>query len=994
MSQPTLSCVSMPSLFPQRRKSVRSHRQQGVALITSLLILLLISTMIAGLAWLVMTDQKLGGNNNDRQLAFYGAEAGMEQLSASLENLFDANYAPDQTAINNLMTNPGPPTNIPNVQYIAAGSSTNGSGYSIIFPPDPAHPNLPKNQWSSIPSGTYAGLYGLMTPYTLTVTARTAYGSEVKLQRQVQTVGIPVFQFGFFSQTDLSFFAAPPFNFGGRVHTNGNLWLGEVAGNTLTLPAKVTAAGEIITANLVNGYLASTAGLGGPINIYNGSGTSNLLSQSPTQSVTGTTVNSNYFQHISAYKSTFAAMAASVYQNNIGVKETGVSPLNVAIATPAIGGQSIDLIRRPVPNEDTANSAKYTERYYSQVSLRILLSDYGPSHTCTDSDISSAAPSASRLPALSAGTPIDLATLAWDTDTTVAPAANGNTTLPYSSAPAWLTGIGTNTFPLPVSYAAATNTYASANGYWVKRGYPIITGCIKIDYQNNGAPGTWTDVTAEILKFGYTGRNINPQGSSTVPPALPALPGAQIGASGPTAHAGVTQVCTTDPSPNAVIRLARVRDNPSFWANTNATTRCGVWPTTTSNQYGTDYWPNVLWDTREGSLRDTMPTGAPLTLAGAMYYVELDVANLDKWFTNTAPLAGSGGNVLNTTGYSVYFSDRRGNMPDPNPPPSVGGANVLTGGFGYEDFVNSLTATAGCPDGVLNAGEDLEGDYNSSGVDTAPILRTYGATPQFDNAGSPQVSTIATLNVAGVLNNHPSCAGPGTSWPFARVDFPQELRENPSLLFRRALKLVHGDTLSLGACSGHSCGLAVIAENPVYVQGCYNNPGQCGMSSVSWSGTSVGASVIGDAVTLLSDKWNDVNSFAFPYGIGGVITGGGRDAITTTHRMAVAAGKGVPFQDPAGGPWDLGTDGGAHNFLRYLEDWTGQTGYYDGSIVSLFYNHQATGIFKCCTIVYEPPTRTYQFDTNFQTQGGLPPLTPMLRTINTIGFTQVLQPTQ
>ena len=84
---------------------------KGVALITVILIMTLISAMMVGLAWLVMSDQKLGGNNNDRQLAFYGAEAGMESLTASLENAFDANYAQNATSINAIMTTPGPPTN-------------------------------------------------------------------------------------------------------------------------------------------------------------------------------------------------------------------------------------------------------------------------------------------------------------------------------------------------------------------------------------------------------------------------------------------------------------------------------------------------------------------------------------------------------------------------------------------------------------------------------------------------------------------------------------------------------------------------------------------------------------------------------------------------------------------------------------------------------------------------------------------------------------------
>jgi hypothetical protein len=66
-----------------------------------------------------------------------------------------------------------------------------------------------------VPSGPYEGLVGLITPYTATVTARTTTNSEVRMQRTLQTVAVPVFQFGIFSDTDLSFHAGPDFNFGG-----------------------------------------------------------------------------------------------------------------------------------------------------------------------------------------------------------------------------------------------------------------------------------------------------------------------------------------------------------------------------------------------------------------------------------------------------------------------------------------------------------------------------------------------------------------------------------------------------------------------------------------------------------------------------------------------------------------------------------------------------------------------------------------------------------
>ena len=65
------------------------------------------------------------------------------------------------------------------------------------------------------------------------------------MRRTMQTVLIPVFQFGIFSENDLSFFAGPNFNFGGRVHTNSNLFLAEGDGNTLTMADRVTAVGEV-----------------------------------------------------------------------------------------------------------------------------------------------------------------------------------------------------------------------------------------------------------------------------------------------------------------------------------------------------------------------------------------------------------------------------------------------------------------------------------------------------------------------------------------------------------------------------------------------------------------------------------------------------------------------------------------------------------------------------------------------------------------------------
>jgi hypothetical protein len=112
------------------------------------------------------------------------------------------------------------------------------------------------------------------------------------------------------------------------------------------------------------------------------------------------------------------------------------------------------------------------------------------------------------------------------------------------------------------------------------------------------------------------------------------------------------------------------------------------------------------------------------------------------------------------------------------------------------------------------------------------------------------------------------------------------------------------------------------------------------------------------------------------------------------YRVAIIGGKGPAFPMPAVGavPADFGTDGGTHNFLRYLENWGGQTVNYLGSMATLYFNRQAVGTYKCCTTVYGAPARAYNFDVNFLTPALLPPLTPMFRDLNVIGFSQELRP--
>jgi hypothetical protein len=230
----------------------------------------------------------------------------------------------------------------------------------------------------------------------------------------------------------------------------------------------------------------------------------------------------------------------------------------------------------------------------------------------------------------------------------------------------------------------------------------------------------------------------------------------------------------------------------------------------------------------------------------------------------------------------------------------------------------------------------------------------------------------------------PFHSGATVSTQISGTNFSLIARANRTLFFRRALKLVDGGIVS-GVSGLPTAGLTIASENPVYVEGNYNATA----ASVTAAGN-VPAAVIADAVTTLSNNWNDIRSFTDP------TDSLQRPASSTGYRMAIVSGKGLAFPQPSGTSASFGSDGGAHNFVRALEQWdNGSWHRYRGSMVSFFINRQATGTFKCCSAdSYNRGDRDWSFDTDFLLPSRLPPGTPMFRDVNTLTFRQLLRPTQ
>ncbi|HWI17415.1 MAG TPA: hypothetical protein VNT81_06700, partial [Vicinamibacterales bacterium] len=416
------------------------ENERGVALVATLLILLLVSALLAAFLATATTDVLLRSADRSRTRTLYAAHGALEKLTADLGDLFATDFAPNQADLDELEENP---PDVPQVAFTA----DDGLGYTIVPANGFNNTGAPIAVSGTVDSGPYEGFVGLVTPYWLWVTARAADGSESRLRRRLQTVSIPIFQFGVFSENDLSFFAGPDFNFGGRVHTNGNLFL--ASGATLWLANKVTAVGEVIRTHLSNGW--STAnGYGGSVRPITAPGSYRplLINEGSLTGTLGSAEN----------EPTWTDRSIGDYHGNIRNGRTGAKRLDLPLIT--VGGTPVELIRRPVQGEDPLITG---QRLYSEANVRILLSNTAAAIT--------------SLPASSSGVaPMSLATLA-------------------SMQASGYAGL------IP----PAASTGVTAQGYRSGVGTPLIDGFIKIEYRNAG--GNWNDVTAEILNLGFTRRN-------------------------------------------------------------------------------------------------------------------------------------------------------------------------------------------------------------------------------------------------------------------------------------------------------------------------------------------------------------------------------------------------------------------------------------------------------------------------------------------------------
>ena len=904
-------------------------RSRGFTLVASLLVLALLSGIAISLLFMVQGAGQVGGNDLETNQAYYGAESGMELLTANLAALYQQSQSPTPLQLTALANNPPDSTMISSMNYQE----------SITWTPD-AFGN-PASHTSVIdPPSPNAGLTAEIIPLTLKVVATRPGGASVNMTRGVEVALIPVFQFGVFSDSDLSYFAGPNFNFQGRVHTNGNLFLAEGNGNALVLNDKVTAVGEIVRDRLANNFLTNANYTGDVYVLRQNQGCNGTVAQA-IANVNGcikfTVADASWssvLPPVPAIGANCPGAGAPCNANWPNISTTvspttfggwigngtsmAVQPLTLPFVQGANGSaQQIQIIRK-APLGEVATSATGSSREFNKANIRVLLasSEAGlvadrPFLVGDADNIALSAPNAAPNNGC-VGTRTDNVT-----GVGVTPWAMAQTGTAYEGG-RWAGS------PIGPGACAATNPW------------PLIDGWLRVEYKNAG--GNWIGATRTWLAFGFA------RGT-----AIPTVP---LG--GNPVHR------------NAILIFQQIAGDRNF--DGAMTAADGPQDFTVLNGNSQFSWyPINFYDPREGFPRDTTPlAGTQCYVNGIMNAVELDVGNLNQWVRGNLPGGVPPIDFSSQNGFLVFFSDRRGMRPDPD------NGNITSGEYGFEDVINSASPT-GTPDGVLEPSEDV--DQNRA-ID--PLPEVWGTV----NVGNGLKAAFPAIVTAGN--------------PYQTVDCLNGGRQNIVTGARHVLRLVDGGLGNLPVRLDNGLGgFTVASENPVYIFGNYNSD----VTDPFWNAPASppapptpdinhsAAAVIADSVTLLSNAWSDLTSMKNP------VTPTNRNAATTYYRMAIAGGKNINFQQPAGTGQDFGTDGGVHNFLRYIEDWGGGPNlYYRGSLVSLYYSQYATGTFKCCNLVYSPPNRFYYFDSAFLDPTKLPPGTPMLQDVVNLTYFQDFKP--
>lgn len=961
--------------------------EEGSATIIALLIMVLLMAFVALAVSRTTTETLATSNDEVESRTFAAAQASLENTTREFDLIFERKLTPTATDIYNVEHAPN-------------------TGFDEEFDIEPI---IDRDETGTQTVSAGAFLQGLTAERDKwridTDVTHRATGVKVKLSREFYNDRVPIFQFGIFYSDNLEFHPGPRFDFGGRVHTNANLFMAASTG--LYFSSRVSAHGQVVTDVARNGSPSSDWGH----NVYvrNGSGTYVKLDRTHGSALNSVTNGANLFATPptgelplpAAYKNaTWPTYRDRFDGNLLADQKTLDLPLKISSMLAGQPMDYIELIRRgkmvgdkfksggtnaaPVISNVAAATQDgpitVSERYYNKAGIRVTLAN-----------------SRDKLPGCASAAASTLLNNVNRCGVRLDGAADGRENA-VSGAPATGTGYQPDTLRNGVINSKLNGDRLDATAGredWIKielvERDPITEVVSAVD------------VTEDLLAFGVTerapmigtGANAAFQMVAPTPLATTCTAAATayctnsdtysifklqrwvMAGSNAVAVRGATGAWMTEFTNsgnynliNAGIKVSGTT-TPNLWSDVdtkngvalsaaNATTQDSVtviknarFCPTSGSATGCYVrpiapFPIKMFDTREGVYQEGVtPTNPPLM--GVMGIIDIDIANLRQF------LMGNWDNLTPNTG--TKFSDAKGRgLRAADVPERNGWVLYVSDRRGDHDFDGEFDAEDiyGNNNGILEPGEDV----NKNGV-----LDT-----NYTNE-APRYSQVVAPDQAAVVD---------TSF------------------YRRGVRLINGSTIPgnydfANPDSGETRGFSFASENGVYVKGNYNatgittqgNPTPAENYTPQNNVNHIPASIAGDTVTILSNAWDDTRSFRYPF------TLGERDANETYIRFAMLSGDSISSitANPNQGGGNPRMNGGVHNFKRFLENWDNSVElHYSGSLINLYNAHNNNGSFKCCAVIYAPPVRDWVFDISFMNPDRLPPGTPFFQSITLTGF--------
>lgn len=997
--------------FQSANERTSRDSQRGTATLTSVLILALLALFTAATLSRVSNEATVMGNDYTSTKSFYAAQASLEQMSRNFQKIFDRQLRPTASDLKRVKDTK------PTIDGFTFTQDITANGVADTKPID---------------DGDFAGMLALRTPYKLDAVATYSNGAQVQLTRTFYNNQIPLFQFGVFYNDDMEFHPGPRFDFGGRVHSNGNLFM--MAGSDLYFRSKVTAVGAIVRDVSKSGLRGgSPIGTGsdagwswnGNVWVADAAGNFQAVTKGSVIGAGQTGLNAAAPGEPPWIKNTsWDSLDSKPFNGNLLANRNQIKlPLEIISKADAV-----ELIRRGrdandyevtglgrAADDDTVRGS----RYCNQPGIRVTLAD-----------------AQKELPGGTGGRRLDGDSQGLTGGVGAPGAGNMNTDGSRGYWPIQMTdgyrakrvnGFRLYTGDSYLNNGVVGTTMPSKREHWIK------VENVKVD-TNTGAITT-TDITEDILSLGLTHKdtarlNIGDDRAMIKmqryeiagPPIKVAASDMTTNTANPTpwytSLADARAAGTFLPaysydsgaaSPFSIVALRRSTDNKASWTNSNATTAVINAYDTTANAERTAHGVQV-------NLNQTVVTGSATTSGGANSTTTTIAASANNWFEvvpvpieifNTREglfsedLPDLGAATATSTSWSALYTGGGAAWGTTPKIPYAGVVSLididmnnlgkLVTGVWDGKFPNGLKSTDFQDNGGAGyiiyvsdrrGDRDFDGEYDMEDI----YINGNGTQNNTLEVGedSNHNGTLQTdFDNAATNNNH------GEAARYNQAVESDVAATQDHYYFRRGVRVINGATLAGTINKGYS----IATENGIYVLGNLNTTGITASTTnptppANYNGAEVPLSIVADAITVLSNNWLDGKSFRNPFRVGT------RTGVDTAVRAAFLMGDSISSLKIAGSPSSGGGDaflaGGVHNFPRFLESWGSKLSYC-GSLINLYNARQHNGGHKNGSDTYSPPTRDWTFDTSFLDMTRLPPGTPFFQFVQMTGFRQTIR---